>query len=126
MPLRLPRGFSGKCRCAPERVARYRGKISGPLIDRIDIHIEVPAVPPEDLLRISSGESSAAVSARVTVARQRHQARRGKPNAELATKEVDRYCRTDAAGANLIKHAIAHLNSRTSWRMSSNRGSEIG
>jgi magnesium chelatase family protein len=70
MPLRLPRGFSGKCRCAPERVARYRGKISGPLIDRIDIHIEVPAVPPEDLLRISSGESSAAVSARVTVARQ--------------------------------------------------------
>jgi magnesium chelatase family protein len=102
--------FSGKCRCTPDQVARYRGKISGPLLDRIDIHIEVPAVPPEDLLRHASGESSATVGARVTVARERQHARQGKANAELTTKEIDRYCPTDDTGGNLIKHAIARLN----------------
>jgi len=60
--------FSGKCRCTPDQVARYRGKISGPLIDRIDIHLEVPAVPQEDLLRQGAGEASSVVRARVVAA----------------------------------------------------------
>ena len=48
--------YNGRCRCTPDQVLRYRGKISGPLLDRIDIHVDVPAVPAQDLSRVSSGE----------------------------------------------------------------------
>ena len=101
--------YAGKCRCTPDQVARYRGKISGPLLDRIDLHIEVPAVPQEELLAQRPGESSAAVRARVTAARERQLARQGKSNAELGTKEVERHCRVDAAGETLLKQAISRL-----------------
>ena len=102
--------YSGKCKCTPDQVARYRGKISGPLIDRIDIQIEVPAVPQEDLLRATSGESSAAVRERVEHAYRRQLDRQGKPNAELAAKEIDRHCAPDPAGETLLKQAIVRLN----------------
>jgi magnesium chelatase family protein len=101
--------YGGRCRCTPDQVARYRGKLSGPLLDRIDIHIEVPAVPQEELLAQSGGESSPAVRARVAAARERQLARQGKANAELATKEVERHCRADAAGETLLKQAISRL-----------------
>ena len=101
--------YAGKCRCTPDQVARYRGKISGPLVDRIDIHIEVPAVPQEELLAHGAGESSAAVRERVRAARDRAHARQGKSNAELTPKEVERNCRTDAAGETLLKQAISRL-----------------
>jgi magnesium chelatase family protein len=101
--------YSGKCRCTPDQVARYRGKLSGPLLDRIDIHIEVPAVPEAELLAQGGGESSAAVRARVGAARERQLARQGKSNAELGTKEVERHCRADAAGTTLLKQAISRL-----------------
>ena len=100
----------GKCRCTPDQVARYRKKLSGPLLDRIDLQIEVPAVPAEVLQKAADGESSAIVRARVTQARERQQARQGKPNARLSTKEVDRYCQPDAAGAALLKQALSRLN----------------
>jgi magnesium chelatase family protein len=101
--------FSGKCRCTPDQVARYRGKLSGPLLDRIDLHIEVPAVPEEELMKQGVGESTAAVRERVAAARARQHDRQGKPNAELGAKEVDRICRTDAAGETLLKQAIARF-----------------
>lgn len=101
--------YSGRCRCTPDQVARYRGRISGPLIDRIDIQIEVPAVPQEDLMRHAPTESSAATHARVTAARERQLARQGKPNARLTTREIDRHCAPDSQGATLLRQAISRL-----------------
>ncbi|HUO44868.1 MAG TPA: YifB family Mg chelatase-like AAA ATPase [Burkholderiales bacterium] len=101
--------YSGKCRCTPDQVARYRGKISGPLLDRIDLQIEVPAVPQQDLTRQADGESSDTVRARVTAARERQLARQGKPNSLLSPREIDRYCAPDEAGATLLKQAISRL-----------------
>ncbi|HEU0186776.1 MAG TPA: YifB family Mg chelatase-like AAA ATPase [Gallionellaceae bacterium] len=102
--------YSGKCRCTPDQVARYRGKISGPLLDRIDLQIEVAAVPQEALLKQADGESSAAIQARVESARQRAIARQGKPNAQLAVSEIDVLCAPDEAGAALLQQAITRLN----------------
>ena len=100
---------NGRCRCTPDQVARYRRKISGPLLDRIDLQLEVPAVPQEDLARRAEGESSAAIRERVIVARERQLARQGKPNVALSTREVDRHCAPDAQGATVLKQAISRL-----------------
>jgi len=102
--------YSGKCRCTPDQIARYRGKISGPLLDRIDIQIEVPAVPQEDLLKHADGESSLDIQARVEAARQRQLARQDKPNARLAVSEIDTLCAPDAQGEALLRQAITRLN----------------
>jgi len=102
--------YNGKCRCTPDQVARYRGKISGPLLDRIDIQIEVPAVPQEDLLRQTAGESSATIRARVEAARQRQLARQGKPNALLSVSEIEQYCAPDKEGEVLLRQAITRLD----------------
>ncbi len=99
----------GKCHCTPDQVARYRGRISGPLLDRIDLQIEVPALPESDLTGQADGESSAAIRARVEAAYQRQQRRQGKPNAELATGEIERFCQPDPEGALLLKQAIGRL-----------------
>ncbi|PKO71378.1 MAG: ATP-dependent protease [Betaproteobacteria bacterium HGW-Betaproteobacteria-14] len=99
-----------RCRCTPDQVARYRGKLSGPLLDRIDMTIEVPALAEGELQGKAAGESSAAVQARVTAARQAQRMRQGKPNSRLATKEIDKLCAPDDAGAQLLKQAIARLN----------------
>jgi len=102
--------YSGKCRCTPDQVARYRGKISGPLLDRIDIQIEVPAVPREDLMRQQPGESNSSVRQRVETAYQRQLARQGKANNRLTVKGLDKYCVPDTQGENLLKQAISRLN----------------
>ncbi len=83
---------SGKCRCTPDQIARYRGKISGPLLDRIDLQIEVPAVPEGELTGAASGEPSALVRARVEAAAALQQARQGKPNSQLGPGEIDLHC----------------------------------
>lgn len=101
---------NGKCRCTPDQVARYRGKISGPLLDRIDIQVEVPALPENELLAKSSAEPSAAVRERVARARARQTARQDKPNATLAPKEIEQLCQLDQAGEALVRQAIARLN----------------
>ena len=101
---------NGKCRCTPDQVARYRGKISGPLLDRIDIQIEVPALSESELTKQADSESSSTVQARVEIAYQRQLARQGKPNSQLATKEIDRLCKPDQAGENLLKQAISRLS----------------
>ncbi len=101
---------NGKCRCTPDQVSRYRGKISGPLLDRIDIQIEVPALSESELTKQANGESSSAVQARVEIAYQRQLSRQGKPNSQLTTKEIDRLCKPDEAGENLLKQAISRLS----------------
>ncbi|MDQ3259290.1 MAG: ATP-binding protein, partial [Pseudomonadota bacterium] len=97
-------------RCTPDQVARYRGKISGPLLDRIDIQIEVPALSETELTAQACGESSSAVQARVETAYQIQLARQNKPNSQLTTKEIDRRCKPDESGESLLKQAISRLS----------------
>ena len=88
-----PCGYLGHpskpCRCTPESVARYRNKISGPLLDRIDLTIEVPSLSAAELMQQEAGESSATVLERVTAARKIQYNRQGKVNAELSVSELD-------------------------------------
>ena len=104
------RNSAHPCRCTPDQIARYRSKLSGPLLDRIDLQIEVPALPAEALQGRGDGESSATVRTRVIAARARQHARQGKANAQLTTREIDRHCQPDDAGAALLKHAVTRLN----------------
>lgn len=107
-----PCGFlgdsSGRCRCTLDQVQRYRARVSGPLMDRIDMHLEVPRVPHEVLRKGSPGgeESSDAVRARVVAARKRAEARIGKPNAALTPKEVKTFCPLDDHGHYLLEQAM--------------------
>ena len=97
---------SARCRCAPEAVARYRGRVSGPLLDRIDLHCAVARLPAEDLAPDGPpGEPSAAVAARVAAARERMLARGGCANAELTPAAVAAHCQPDAAGRALLARA---------------------
>ena len=109
-----PCGYLGHptqaCRDTPDQIARYRGRISGPLLDRIDIQISVPALTQDELMGAGAGESSAAIRARVETARSRQMQRQGKPNAALGTQEIDQFCALDSAGETLLKQAITHLN----------------
>jgi magnesium chelatase family protein len=102
--------FNGKCRCTPDQISRYRNKISGPLLDRIDIQIEVPALPQDDLLNKSEGEASSVIQARVEIARQRQLARQDKANAQLSVTETDALCTPDEAGIALLQQAISRLS----------------
>lgn len=87
-----------------------RGRISGPLLDRIDLQIEVPALPAEALQGAADGEPSAKVRARVEAALAVQQERQGKPNARLTAAEVDRFCLPDASAAALLKQAMTRLD----------------
>jgi len=90
-------------------VARYQGRLSGPLIDRIDIQVEVPSVKPGDLMGAPDGEARTVVAARVHVARQRQQQRQGVTNAELPVAELERHCTLDSAGRELLHRAAERL-----------------
>lgn len=90
-------------------MARYRSRISGPLLDRIDLQIEVPALAQEELTLNAGGESSATVRVRAAAARERALTRQDKPNTRLATREIERHCAPDEQGATLLKQAIARL-----------------
>ncbi len=102
--------FNGRCRCTPDKIARYRDKISGPLLDRIDIQMEVPAVPQDELLSQHTGESSDTVRARVVRARERQMARQGKCNAELGPREIEQACRPESGAEALLRQAIVRLS----------------
>src|SRR5260221_673791 len=103
-------GFLGhprkRCRCTPDQVSRYRGKISGPLLDRIDIHFEVPALSEEDLTGASTGESTQQIRERVVRSRERQIARQGKLNRDLGVKELERFCAPDEASRKLLGQAM--------------------
>jgi len=97
------------CRCSPDVVARYQGRLSGPLLDRIDIRVEVPAVAPDTLGAAPDGESSAVVAARVALAHARANARQGGCNAELAGAALEAHATPDAAAATFMRSAAARL-----------------
>ncbi len=102
---------NGRCHCTGEQVQRYRARISGPLLDRIDMHVEVPNVP-QAVLRHSSSEpveGSAQVRKRVEIARERQTTRSNKPNAVLKNREVQQFCRISDADSQLLEQAIDRL-----------------
>lgn len=101
---------SGKCRCTPDNIARYQGRISGPLLDRIDMQVPVGAIAQDELMQQADGEASAAIAARVEQAFLAQQQRQGKANNLLATREIDLHCKPDAAGEQLLKNALVRLN----------------
>jgi len=97
------------CRCGPDAVARYRSRISGPLLDRIDLRIEVPSVDPAALAALPDGDPSAVIAARVAVAHARQFERQGVRNAGLVGKAIDRHCTPDAEGHALLLRAMNRL-----------------
>lgn len=101
---------NGKCHCTPEAVQRYQARISGPLLDRIDMQIPVAALPHDDLIRQNHGESSAMIQARVEQAYQRQLTRQGKANNLLQPAEIDQFCAPEAPARELLHQAMARLN----------------
>jgi magnesium chelatase family protein len=101
----------GRCHCTAEQVARYRNRISGPLIDRIDIHVEIMALPVEHLMQETpeAAECSAVVAQRVAVARSLQLGRQGRLNARLTPSEVSRFCVLTKDSRALLGTAIARL-----------------
>ncbi len=97
------------CRCTPDAVARYQGRISGPLLDRIDVQVEVPAVAPEALSAAPDGEPSAVIAQRVAAARALAQARQGCVNAMLSGDALDTHAALDEASAKFLQTAAARL-----------------
>ena len=109
-----PCGFYGdpkkECRCSPNMITRYRNKISGPLLDRIDIHIEVPAVKYKEMAGEATGEPSERIRERVEAGRDVQRKRLGKCNARLSPKEIKAHCTLDEQCQELLKMAMTELN----------------
>lgn len=97
------------CRCTPDQVSRYQGKLSGPLLDRIDLQVEVPALAVGDLLHGAPGEPSAAVRARVIVARERALRRHGDTEQGLARSALQAHAQADAAALAFLQTAATRL-----------------
>ena len=114
-----PCGYYGnrgdRCRCTPEQIRRYRGKVSGPLLDRFDVHIEVPNISPDILERRPDErpETSAAVRQRVSCAYHRQLTRAGKQNHLLNNEELGLYCHLDGPQIGLLRKAVKQLNLST-------------
>ena len=112
-----PCGFLGDpvrtCRCSPLQIQRYRGQISGPLMDRLDLQVEVPTVPFRELAAEERGEESCTIRERVAAARAiqtaRYQDARTHCNAQLRPGQLRKYCQLDAAGRALIEQAVTRL-----------------
>ena len=102
---------SGRCRCTPDQIQRYRSKVSGPLLDRIDLHVEAPRVGHEALRPDTppDGEASQVVAERVRAARERQLQRQAKPNARLGTREINKHCKPDPQGQRLLERAMDQL-----------------
>ena len=118
-----PCGFFGdpqrECRCSPAQIERYRNRISGPLLDRIDIHVEAPAVAFKELSGGGSGETSAAIRERVLRCREiqkRRFAEHGKipANARMGHSQIKKFCALDSASTEMLRHAMEdlHLSAR--------------
>ncbi len=112
-----PCGYLGdrshECLCTPYQIRRYRSRLSGPLRDRLDIQLDVPAVPVGDLSKTATGETSADIRQRVSAARQRqilrYQQDRLFSNAQLKPRHLQQYCKIDPTGQNLLERAVSQL-----------------
>ncbi len=108
-----PCGYLGHphraCRCTHETIARYQSRISGPLLDRIDLQIEVPALAEPDIATTTEGDSTEAIGTRVATARARQLDRQSMSNARLEGRAIASHCAPDAAGATLLRVAITRL-----------------
>jgi len=103
------------CRCGQTQIQNYRNKISGPLLDRIDIHIEVPSMAYEELASLQRGEPSAAIRERVTTARSLQHERfaghaRARNNAGMGARDLQRYCPVENDARELLRSAITELH----------------
>jgi len=102
-----------ECICSPIQIARYLAKISGPLLDRIDLQVEVPALTPEEIGSTAVGEASAVIRERVEAARQiqRERFRRSniQCNAEMAPRHMRKFCELGPSSRRLLEHAVARL-----------------
>jgi magnesium chelatase family protein len=110
---------SGKCHCTSEAIGRYQDRISGPLLDRIDMQIEVAAMAPATMSADADGEPSAAIAARVARAFTLQLQRQDKSNQRLTTREIDQYCKLDAAGEKLLRATMLqwHWSARAYHRV---------
>ncbi len=108
-----PCGYLGSslraCRCSPDQISRYQGKLSGPLLDRIDLHVEVGALAADELVNTPPGEATAAIRARVVLARERAMTRQGSINQALEGKAIDAQCHLDDAAAKFLNTAATRL-----------------
>ncbi len=102
-----------RCTCTSADIQRYRARLSGPLLDRIDLHVEVPAVPYDDLRKEQPGKSSEAMRAAVEAARTlqkiRYEGSKSRCNADLSGRELERHCRLDAHGHKFLEDAVNSL-----------------
>jgi magnesium chelatase family protein len=112
-----PCGYNGdplhECNCTPPLIQRYLSRISGPLLDRIDLHIQVPAVKYKELAEDEKSEESAAIRERILAARQ-SQSRRLEPfgifcNAQMTPRTLRRFCKLDGESEKLMENAITRL-----------------
>ncbi len=110
---------NGKCRCSAMQIARYRDRISGPFLDRIDVHVEVPALRDEELLGARGGESSAAVRERVVRAREAQIARQGRANAQITGREAEEVAPVEGEARTLLRDAVVRhrLSARAHHRV---------
>lgn len=108
-----PCGYWGSrmraCRCSPDQVARYQARISGPLLDRIDLHVEVAALPPQELLAAPEGESSVTVQQRVSAARDKALRRQGLPNHQLHGAQLDAHLQLEPEALAFAHKAAERL-----------------
>lgn len=108
-----PCGYLGHpsrpCRCTPDQIQRYQSKVSGPLLDRVDLQIEVPAQSQQEIFDGPPGEASAAVRARAVAARARQLGRQGMPNGELSGRAIDDHCPLAADAQALLRGAMQKL-----------------
>jgi magnesium chelatase family protein len=108
-----PCGYLGSrlkaCRCTPDQIARYQGKLSGPLMDRIDLHVEVSALAPDELLQAGSGEASAPIAVRVATGFARALQRQGVANHALVGQDIDTHCALDEAARRFLTTAATRL-----------------
>jgi magnesium chelatase family protein len=111
---------AGTCRCTRLQTQRYRARISGPLLDRLDLHVQVPRLEVGDFDdRLPRGESTATLAARAAAARMRQLARQGRCNARLTDAQVDRCCTLESRGRTLLDRTMRHLrfSARTRQRL---------
>ncbi|MDR2626159.1 MAG: YifB family Mg chelatase-like AAA ATPase [Zoogloeaceae bacterium] len=107
---------NGRCHCSPDKIQRYRSRISGPILDRMDLLIEVPALPAQTLAQAAGGESSARIRERVMAATARQRARQGMSNARLGPENIEQHAAMSQEATNLLTHAAARLDlTARSW-----------